>query len=77
MSVEQAAASGDRLQTLIELRSVLAQAIDKTRSARDLPLLARRLMEVMSEVEALVVVACDEITAAASTPDAPWDPTLI
>lgn len=45
------AASGDRLQTLMALRQVLARAIDDGPPARDLASLSRRLQLVVEEID--------------------------
>lgn len=48
-----AAKSGDRLQTLIELRDVLAASISSCKSMRDMASLSKRLIEVLDEIEAV------------------------
>ncbi|MBQ9005345.1 MAG: hypothetical protein IJ092_03110 [Atopobiaceae bacterium] len=52
-SVTEAAASGNRLDTLVALRDSIARAIDSEPSGRDVAALSKRLMEVMDEIEAL------------------------
>ena len=51
MNLVEASETGDRLDALRELRRQLAQAIDETSSGRDLAALARRLMDVLEQVE--------------------------
>lgn len=48
-----AARSGDRRQTLVELRNFLAKTLETTNSARDIASISKRLMEVTEELEAL------------------------
>ena len=49
----EAATSGDRLQTLIELRQILADRLETSQSDRDVASMSRRLMQVCSEIEDL------------------------
>lgn len=53
MSVSESAASGDRLQTLRDLRDVLAVHIEACESLRDLAALAGRLQSVLDEIAGL------------------------
>lgn len=48
-----AAKSGDKRQTLIALRDILAATIQNCESGRDMASNTKRLMEVMAELEAL------------------------
>ena len=48
-----AAKSGDKRATLIALRDKLAETIENCESGRDMAANSKRLMEVMSELEAL------------------------
>lgn len=48
-----AAASGDKRQTLIALRDILAETIQNCESGRDMASNTKRLMEVMAELESL------------------------
>jgi len=48
-----AAASGDKRETLIALRDILANTIQNCESGRDMASNTKRLMEVMAELEAL------------------------
>ena len=45
--------SGDKRQTLIALRDILATTIQNCESGRDMASNTKRLMEVMAELEAL------------------------
>lgn len=48
-----AAKSGDKRETLIALRDILARTIQECESGRDMASNTKRLMEVMAEIEAL------------------------
>lgn len=48
-----AAKSGDKRKTLIALRDILAQTIQECDSGRDMASNSKRLMEVISELEAM------------------------
>lgn len=48
-----AAKSGDKRETLIALRDILAYTIQNCESGRDIASNTKRLMEVMAELEAL------------------------
>lgn len=47
-----AAKSGDKRETLIALRDILAETIQNCQSGRDMAANTKRLMEVMAELEA-------------------------
>lgn len=49
----RAAKSGDRRETLVALRDILAQTIQECKSGRDMASNSKRLMEVISEIEAI------------------------
>ena len=49
----EAAKSGDKLETLIALRDLLAQRLQNTNVGRDVSTMARRLMECVCEIETL------------------------
>lgn len=55
MTVHDAAASGDRLATLQNLRDLIAEKIDACESMRDIPALAARLQAVMDQIADLDV----------------------
>lgn len=44
---------GDRLTQLVELRNIIADAIDKCDSMRDLASLSRQYRETLDEIEAI------------------------
>ena len=48
-----AAKSGDRLETLIALRDMLAERLQNTTSSRDIAAMSRRLMQCITEIETL------------------------
>lgn len=48
-----AARSGDKRETLIALRDILAATIQNCESGRDMASNTKRLMEVMAELEAM------------------------
>lgn len=48
-----AAKSGDKRETLIALRDILAKTIQECDSGRDMASNTKRLMEVMAEIDAL------------------------
>ncbi len=49
----EAAKSGNKRETLIALRDILASTIQKCESGRDMASNSKRLMEVMAELETL------------------------
>lgn len=49
----KAAKSGDRRETLVALRDILAKTIQECKSGRDMASNSKRLMEVISEIEAI------------------------
>ena len=49
----EAAKTGDRLQTLIALRDLLAERLQHTESSRDIASMSRRLMQAIAEIEDL------------------------
>ena len=49
----EAAEGGDRLETLIALRDLLADKLQNTTSSRDISSMSRRLMQCISEIEVL------------------------
>lgn len=52
-SLIEAAKSGNKRDTLIALRDILAKTIQECESGRDMASNTKRLMEVMAELEAL------------------------
>jgi len=59
MEFSEIVESGDRLQSLKELRRILAQKIEATGSCRDLASLSSRLDSVMKEIEELEKLKLD------------------
>lgn len=57
--LSEAAATGDRRETLIAMRDRIAQTIDSTESGRDVAALTKRLMEVMEEIDSMPDPAAD------------------
>lgn len=58
----QAAKSGDKRETLIALRDILASTIQNCESGRDMASNTKRLMEVMAELEALPDPAAKKVS---------------
>lgn len=52
-NILDAAKSGDRLRTLIALRDLLAERLQEADSDRDISSMSRRLMQCISEIEAI------------------------
>ena len=53
MTLLESVRTNDRRAALVSLRDSIAATIDGTDSARDVAALAKRLMEVMREIDAL------------------------
>ena len=53
MTLLESVRTGDRRKALVALRDSVASTIDCTDSARDVAALAKRLMEVMREIDSL------------------------
>lgn len=69
-SVLEAADEGSRIDELVQMRRVIARAIDnENTSARDLAALTRRQIEISKEIEALKRQRAEEATDAADTAD--------
>lgn len=69
-SVLEAADSDSRLDELVQIRRVIARAIDnENTSARDLAALSRRQIEISKEIEALKRQMLEEAANASDTPD--------
>ena len=58
-----AAKSGDRLKTLTELRDLLAERIDKAKYDKDIAPLARRLTQVLSEIDEIEKANMSKVTS--------------
>ena len=52
--------SGDKRQTLVELRDEIAQTIESCESGRDMAALSKRLMEVIEEIESIDARSAEE-----------------
>lgn len=63
MKLTEAAASGNKRETLTALRDAIALTIETCESGRDMAALSKRLMEVMQEIDDL-----PDDTATADTP---------
>lgn len=63
-SVADAAENGSRLDELVQMRMVIARAIDnENTSPRDLAALSRRQIEISKEIEALKRQALEEVSS--------------
>ena len=58
-SVSDAVEYGSRLDELLQMRRVVARAIDTTASARDLAALTKRLSEISKEIDVVRREAAD------------------
>ncbi|WP_075201219.1 hypothetical protein [Leucobacter japonicus] len=77
-SVLEAADEGSRVDELVQMRRVIARAIDnENTSARDLAALTRRQIEISKEIEALKRQQAEEATDAADTADEAFDSQAI
>lgn len=77
-SVEDAAVFGTRLDELVQMRLVIARALDDTgTSARDLAALSRRQMEISKEIELARRQAAEEEARDAETADGSFDAEAI
>ena len=77
-SVLEAADEGSRIDELVQMRRVIARAIDnENTSARDLAALTRRQIELSNEIEALKRQRAEEATDAADTADEAFDAQAI
>lgn len=83
-SVAAAAASGDRRQLLVALGNRIANAIDDPKTTGPaLAALIRRQLDISAEVQAIDLAAdagsskSGPESAIATTPDEPWDESMI
>lgn len=77
-SVLDAADEGSRLDELIQMRRVIARAIDnENTSPRDLAALSRRQIEISKEVEALKRQQQEEAAEGVISPDEEWSEEAI
>ena len=73
-SVLEAADAGSRVDELVQMRRVIARAIDnENTSPRDLAALSRRQIEISKEIEALQRQKSEEATDAANVEDEEFD----
>lgn len=73
-SVLEAAEQGSRLDELMQIRKVIARALDnENTSPRDLASLSRRQIEISKEIEALRRQASEEASDAANIEDEELD----
>lgn len=77
-SVADAAENGTRMDELVQIRKVIARAIDnENTSPRDLAALSRRQIEISKEIEALMRQADEESNDASLIEDRPFDKAAI
>ena len=77
-SVADAAENGTRLDELVQMRLVIARAIDnENTSPRDLAALSRRQIEISKEIEALQRQAQEEAEEGAISEDEEWSEEAI
>ena len=77
-SVLEAAEAGSRVDELVQMRRVIARAIDnENTSPRDLAALSRRQIEISKEIEALQRQKSEEATDAANVEDEQFDAEAI
>lgn len=77
-TVLEAAESGDRMAELVQIRRVIAKALDnENTSPRDLAALSRRQMEISREIEALKRARVEEAKQGAVSDDEEWDEEAI
>lgn len=77
-SVEDAATRGTRMDELVQMRLVIARALDNPNtSARDLAALSRRQMEISREIESLERQAKEEAADGGISEDEAWSEEAI
>lgn len=77
-SVSDAAEFGSRLDELVQMRKVIARALDnENTSPRDLAALSRRQIEISKEIEALKRQQAEEERDASHVEDRPFDAAAI
>ncbi len=77
-SVLEAAEHGSRLDELVQMRKVIAKALDnENTSPRDLAALTRRQIEISKEIEALKRQRVEEEQDASHVEDRPFDAAAI
>ncbi|MFY2861589.1 hypothetical protein ACOJVU_18040 [Mycobacterium sp. THU-M104] len=82
-SVAAAAASGDHRQLLVALRNRIAQAIDDPKAAGPaLAALIKQQRDIAADIQAIDTAAAEKKqpppkSVIATTPDEPWDESII
>jgi hypothetical protein len=77
-SVLEAADQGSRVDELIQMRRIIARALDnENTSPRDLAALSRRQIEISKEIEALQRQIAEEASDAANVADEAFDAEAI
>ena len=77
-SVLEAANDGSRLDVLIQMRTVIARALDSEKTlARDLASLSKRLMEIESDISALKRQQSEEAESTDAAEDDEWSEEAI
>lgn len=82
-SVAAAAASGDHRQLLVALRNRIAQAIDDPKAAGPaLAALIKQQRDIAADIQAIDTAAAEKKqpppkSVIATTPDEPWDESMI
>ncbi|MCT1363320.1 hypothetical protein [Microbacterium sp. p3-SID131] len=78
VSVLDAAENGTRLDELVQMRKVIARALDnENTSPRDLAALSRRQIEISREIEALKRQQQEDKNDASNVADRPFDKAAI
>lgn len=76
-SVSDAVEFGSRVDELVQMRKVVARAIDTTASARDLAALTKRLTEISKEIDVLRKQEREEADDGAVSGDEEWSEEAI
>lgn len=76
-SVTDAVEFGSRVDELVQMRKVVARAIDTTASARDLAALTKRLTEISKEIDVLRKQEREEADDGAVSGDEEWSAEAI
>lgn len=77
-TVTEAAEFGTRLDELVQIRKVIARAIDnESTSPRDLAALSRRQIEISKDIEVLVAKTREEAKDAGEVGDGKFDPQAV
>lgn len=77
-SVLEAANDGSRLDVLVQMRTVIAKALDSEKTlARDLASLSKRLMEIEADIAALKRQQSEEAESSDAAEDDEWSEEAI